>query len=253
MKLAELGLSKGKCQSSLFFAAYIYVNSGIKSETSATFISQVILTFILFGLEFYVLSKVRRKYYEAFATRQLFDTIHELEKNVSFWCDPDFRNHVAASLERVATSIERIPLRLAGVSNSIRREIFVTSKNKAQAMRQLEIWAIKPGPSTHTDLVGRLTSDLSTMAEGRWYDLPEMHYEKRISKRRVASAIITFIVIIGITVAAISFGSNKLGASLTVVFPALITSIIIFLKYAGVSTSIIEDAVGAGPELTGRQ
>jgi hypothetical protein len=136
---------------------------------------------ILIAIAWELARAVRLRRYEQSVADKIFVAILVLEQNTLYWNITKFRWIYAAYLEDVAKEIEHIPRGLSGIAPSIRSIFMGISREKAQAMRELEIWLVRPGPSTLADLTARLVNDLCTVVDGRWYDLPEAKYERQVS------------------------------------------------------------------------
>jgi integrase len=103
---------------------------------------------------------------------------------------------------------------------------------KALALRELELLAIRPGPSAYGDLLKQLIDGLLIMSEGRWYDLPEAEYERQTSRHVRALQIgVAFIAFAG-AVTLLSF-IPKLGAAASASATALVAIAVAFAHSAG--------------------
>ncbi len=202
-------------------------------------------------LEVGLLIPLYRRNYERFATRRLFNLVRSLEKNAPYWNDTQFRKLIALKIEYAARAIEGIPLASGRIAPEVRRELFATSKRKAQAIRTLELWAMKPGPFTFTDLVNRLTSDLSIIAKGEWYNLPDGQYKPKVSRSIIVVEIGIAVLIIAGVVAIIEFAS-RLGAAAPILATILSAAALALLNRAGLPAEILERYTEAGSKLTSK-
>ena len=186
---------------------------------------------------------------EGLAASRLFEAVADLERNPSCWENPAFRSSIVGSLEKAAKEIERIPLTFRSAAPSVRRQAIVTAKTKAQAIRQLQLWALLPGPMTFTDLIHKLSIDLRTVSVGRWYDLPEVdQLERETSRWLIRIAITGSILLTGGGVVMIVF-SQKITAA-PVFATLLFTAALALLKSVGLTTEIIERSVETAKEIS---
>lgn len=202
-------------------------------------------------LEFVIVIPVRRKHYELFVIRRLFFLVRSLERNAAHWGDTCFRTRIAQRIENTAKAIERIPLSCKGIAPEVRRDLFVTSRMKAQALRELELWTIKPGPFTFTDLVGQLTCSLRITAKGQWYDLPGTQYSNRISRLLISLEIGVIITALGGVITLVIF-SAKIGPVVPVLTTILSAVIFAVLNRVGLPASVIERYVETGAKVTSK-
>lgn len=107
------------------------------------------------------------------ATFKLFQTVIWLEGGNHDWHDSKFRRGLARRLEVVARMVELIPQASHGIAPGVRRDLVKIGNAKAQAIRELELLVITPESLTIADLFDRLTRDLYTLADGRWYEMPD--------------------------------------------------------------------------------
>jgi hypothetical protein len=186
---------------------------------------------------------------EGLAMARLFNIVYSLEKKPIQWPNSRFRWQIARRLEVIARKVERIPLTSRGLAPTVKSEALRMSRAKAQAIRQLELWAIRPMAFTFTDLVQRLTSDLCKMVDDRWYDLPEADdFRIERSKWFFALQIGGVVLIIGATIALAAFAA-KLGSAasiLVVILPALAVAL---LNNIGISTSVIDRYIQTGSKI----
>jgi hypothetical protein len=223
-------------------AGYLYI-----TLSSGEFYISVTVGIVLLGIEQFMLWVLRDGRYEEFAADRLFFVIRELERNSQFWSDTKFRWSHAADLEMAARALERIPFSLRRVAPGVRKEVVTTSRAKAQAMRDLEIRAIKPGTFTYSDMTNRLTEDMRTILEGRWYELPEATYEPQVSRWLLALRFCGAFILIGGAITLIGFAS-KLGSAASVLATILIAVAIYFLNMAGIPIGVVEryERIGSG-------
>lgn len=189
---------------------------------------------------------------ESRATIGLFLVIRELELNAELWSSPEFRNHICIHLDASARCLQAIPLRFHGLSPSVRKDLRRKARRKAQAVRDLEFWAMQPGPFTFTDLVDRLAGDLRTLAHGRWYELPEAPYERQLS---VGTAVLyggLAALLAAGSVVTISLFARTLGApGSAVLADAQMTAAVWMLSNVGIPISRTSSFVSVGSQLLG--
>jgi hypothetical protein len=189
---------------------------------------------------------------ESRATVAVFLVIRELELNADLWPCPDFRNHICTHLDAAARYVQAIPLRFRGLSPSVRQGLRAKGRRKAQAVRDLEFWAMQPGPFTFTDLVDRLAADLRMLARGRWYELPEAPYERRLPiGTTVLFGVLAALLAAG-SVVTVSLFARTLGAAgSSVVSGALMTAAFWMLSNTGIQIPRTLSFVEAGTQMLG--
>jgi hypothetical protein len=99
------------------------------------------ITLLIF--EIYVLRKVGRLTREGNVADQFFFAILVLETDKDVRDESFFKWQFAVRLEKLAKGIERIPFAISGVAPAVRKELFTLSYSKAQAVRNIEILAVK--------------------------------------------------------------------------------------------------------------
>jgi hypothetical protein len=232
----------------LTVAIAVYAYGTLTSNPPAGVILAAGLTLV--ALEAIALRKLNRGSYEATAADRLFFMIRNLERNVQFWSsNTGLRWNCAAGLEKVARDLERIPLELREVAASVRRKMLMDSQLKAQAMRDLEIQAIKPGAFTSSDMTNRLTQDLSIILEGRWYELPEAPYVHQVSRWLFALQLCGAFILIGAGITAITF-TSKVGPGAATAATILFAIAVYVLNRVGVSTGVVERYARIGSDMT---
>jgi hypothetical protein len=190
---------------------------------------------------------------ESRATVALFLIIRELELNADLWPNPDFRNHISTHLDAAARYVGAIPLRFRGLSPNVRRDLRAKARRKAQAVRDLELWAMQPGPFTFTDLVDRLAADLRTLARGRWYELPEAPYERRSPVGTAVLFGVLAALLAAASVATIGLFARTLGPTGSFVLSgALMTAAFETLSNTGIPVPLTLSSVTASSQLLGR-
>jgi hypothetical protein len=173
----------------------------------------------------------------------LFLAIRELEKKANDWRSSKFRYGIARRVELVAKWVGRIPLRARGIAPSVRHDAMRASESKAQALRQLETSIIMPNSLTSAELINRLKNDLHSIADDRWYELPDGQAAKRVRSR--------WIPIIQVTVAVLTIGlaifvatlAVKMGPVYTLIAALLLSLGVALLNRAGLSTEYLSDAL----------
>jgi hypothetical protein len=86
------------------------------------------------------------------------------------------------------------------------------ARTKAAGLRELQLWVIKSGPFTFTDLAQRLATTLRTIVDGRWYELPEAQVPQGAPSRArrwvaVLAAAITLVAIAVLLAFSVKLGS----------------------------------------------
>lgn len=115
-----------------------------------------------------------------FAVLQLLlELVILLETHPRRWPDPNFRGRINRDLEKVARKIEKLPQQLRPRDPATRSWLLVRADGAATNVRELKRWVSTPNPFTFTDLVERLIGYLSTIADGRWFDLPQSAVERQ--------------------------------------------------------------------------
>jgi hypothetical protein len=193
--------------------------------------------------------RIQRSSAEQEATLQLFSAVTLLERDAALWPESKFRWQVAKHLEEVSRRVEKIPLASPSLAPSIKNEAFRLSAAKAQAIRNLELWAIRPMELTYTDLVYQLTCDLVLMAEGKWFELPEADgFVIRRSKLVPALQITGATALIGAAIALIVF-LPKAEAAASIGALILVSAAMPLLNSAGISTTLINQSLQAGSKV----
>jgi hypothetical protein len=170
---------------------------------------------------------------------QLFMTIVFLEDNALRWPDPNFRWQVAEYIEGVADEVALIPFAARSLAPDIAEETLKMGRAKAQAIRQLELWAIRPAAFTFTDLIHELTLALTLMIQGQWHDLPEADgFKPKRNRWPFALIIITVLAITGLALFVAIYDPKANSATYVVI--ALLAGIALPLgANSGISTGII--------------
>lgn len=208
----------------------------------------IVAVLIFLGIERALLWRARHGYYMERSADLLFLVIRELERNSKYWGTVDYRRSHAADLEVVAKYLERIPFEMKGLASSTRRSLLKTSRAKAQAMRNLQLRAIKPQGFTCSDMVERLARDMCTILEGQWYDLPEEPYERQISRWSVVLQFAIAFILFGVAVALVGFFS-RLGPTASVVATACTAIALYILDKIGISAGITGRYARIGDEI----
>ena len=215
----------------------------------STVIGAVIFVALIIGLRL----RLIRSSAEYYAIIKLFFFVSFLERNAAEWSDSRFRWRVVERLERIARKVEQIPLASRSVAPDVKEETLRLSRSKAQAIRQLELWAIRPAGFIFTDLVHQLVLDLKLIAESRWYDLPEASDFKIIRSRwifilRIGSAAI----IIGGAIFLLAFAA-KAGPAVSIIGLILLGIALALLNSAGISTTVIDQYLQTGSKVISRK
>ena len=188
---------------------------------------------------------------EGLAASRLFRTIAILEQNPSCWqTSSKFRFGIARRLEGVAKSIEHIPLELNSVAPSVKRQFAGISRTKALGIRELQIWAIEPGPFTFTDLVNRLFEDMNTIANGKWYELRSAEHLQQYSSRWIRVTAISGSIILAASGIAVLVYSAKVGPAAAVLAPVLFAATLVPLTAAGIPSGVMARYSGMASQLS---
>jgi hypothetical protein len=191
-----------------------------------------------------------RKQAEAAAVKILFVVVRELESNPNCWSSLTFRAHVCAHLSKIADLVEQIPLQIRAASPGVRHEVVRAAQNKAQAIRDLELWALWPGPFTFTDLVQRLARNLCILGDGRWYELPETPYQGRMVRAQRAALVAASLLVLAASIVVIQPGAHLFGPAVYLVSTVLAAVAVALLNYAGIPSSLIDRSASAGADMT---
>jgi hypothetical protein len=217
-------------------------------ESYYNFIS-FLIPIVMISIEVCYLIPFRRRYSELLAIRRLFMVIRNLEKNRNFWDDSAFRKRIAEGIDRVAVAVERIPLAYGRIAPEVRRELFIASRSKAQAIRHLELYVIMTDSTGFTDLIDRLISDLCLLAKGRWYHLPEG--ENHISMSRTLIVIhIVGVVLLGGGVITIVVFAQELGVVAPILVTILSAVALALLNRIGLPVTTIQKYTDAASKIT---
>jgi hypothetical protein len=185
------------------------------------------------------------------ASWQLFTAIRTVETNAKHWHSPSTVKYLTWQLESIAKAVERIPLQFKWLPPVIRRDAALIGRRKAQAIRELERWALMPGPFTYTDLLHRLTQDLCLVIDGRWYDLPEAKWERQKPRWMIFAQVFVGILFFTGTLAIVEW-SGKFGRTGTLLASLLLTIATGFISNSGLSLKIVEGSAEVGSKLLGR-
>jgi hypothetical protein len=221
------------------------------SKDSSTFYYAANLEILLvYGTSRISLYMILRKRQEGMAAILLLEAILVMESRADDWRNTAFRWGLAQQLERIALAVERIPLGLRSLAPDVKSEVFRKSSAKAQAIRELELWAIQPQELTFTDLLGRLTFNLCIITESRWYDLPESARGLKVRRSwwPIAIRIGGVIMLVGAIIAVAGYAKVLGGTAplLSLVCASVIAGI---LNSAGLSASLIDQYVKTGQEI----
>jgi hypothetical protein len=171
----------------------------------------------------------------------LFFAIRELEKTEN-WQATRFRYGIARRVEHVAKRVERIPLAFRGIAPSVRGDVMKVSKAKAQALRLLEASIIMPSAITRTELIDRLSNDLCSIKNERWYELPEDQAVEQVRSRWIPIVQVSAsVLIIGLAIFVPTL-AGKVGFLYSSLVAALLLSLgLALLNQAGLSTRYLSD------------
>ena len=193
-----------------------------------------------------------RRHRAEVATWELFLTIRTIEINEQHWNSLGLANRLIPRLESVAKAIESIPLQFKALSPSVRKEVALAGRRKAQAIRNLQRWVLTPGPLTYGDLLHRLTQDLCLVADGLWYELPEAEWARRKPLWIILAEVLAGIgLLVGGIVILEAF--SKLGSIATVVATLFVgMASVVFTNSGLLSLGIVEGSVDVGSKLVGK-
>ena len=199
-----------------------------------------IIIFFGFWVELIVLSIMNRRDREFLAARCLLLTVRVLERYQENWNSAEFRGRIAAQLEVAAALIETIPLTARHISANLRRDLLLSGRRKAEAVRRLEYSVMAPASTTYEELIEVLTDDFVKLITGRWHSLPEADYEKKPSRSKAALRIGGGVLVMAAAVAVTAIFYSRLGPEA----PAVIIGVagvvaLASLKSAGLSTESI--------------
>jgi hypothetical protein len=199
-----------------------------------------LVIFVGFWVELGVLSSMNRRDREFLAARCLLLTVRVLERYQGNWNSAEFRGKIAAQLEVAAALVGTIPFTIRRVSANLKRDLLLSGRRKAEAIRLLEYKAIVPGSTSYEELVEVLTDDFVKLITGKWYSLPEADHEERPSRLKAALRIGGGVLVMGAAVAVTAAFSSRLGPEA----PAAIIGVagvvaLASLRSAGLSTESI--------------
>ena len=177
--------------------------------------------------------------------------IRIIERNQPYWGGRSLANYLAKQIENIAEAIENIPSQFKGLSPSVRKDLVVDGRRKAQAIRNLQRWILTPGPLTYGDLLHRLTQDICLVADGRWFELPEAEFERRKPVWMILGGVVLGIILLGGAIAILA-AKSKIGSTATVVATLLVALASGVFANSGLSLGVIEGSMDAGSKLTGK-
>jgi hypothetical protein len=177
--------------------------------------------------------------------------IRTVEANGDHWHSPSMVKYLTWQLESIAKAVERIPHQFKWLPPAIRRDAVLIGRRKAQAIRELERWALTPGPFTYTDILHRLTQGLCLVIDDRWYDLPEAKWERQKPAWMILGQVFVGILFFAGGLAIVEW-SSKFGRTGTVLSTLLLTIAIGFIGNSGLSLKIVEGSAEVGSKLLGK-
>lgn len=240
----------------LFFAilVVVYIRAALHFKVGSLpqDYAPAVLGLIFIAFELFALGRWKRVGYEQTVADKLFFAILRLENNGGVWTESRFRWKFAADLEEIAHDLERIPSGVRRVAPEIKRDLLMTAQAKAQSLRQLEMQIIKAGPTAPAEILERLTSDLRTVLEGRWFDLPGDDSEEKSPRWPIVTRITCAIAAIAVAVAFLVF-FPKLGSATSVIATVLIVSAIGLFDVSGVPIGSVERYVQAGTHIVSKK
>jgi hypothetical protein len=233
----------------LVYATLTVLGAARQVNPDAIFIFVIIGGAFMAVLAFAFRWKVARSTAEYQVITRFFFAICFLERNAIRWQDSRFRWHVAKRMEYIARKVEQIPLASRSLAPNVRKEAFRLGMAKAQAIRQLELWAVRPMAFTFTDLAHQLVSDLNLMVENRWYDLPEAN-DFKVQRPRwfFILTIGAAVIIIGAAIFLVAYAA-KTGPVASVIGLILVAIALALLNNVGISTSLIDQYLQTGSKV----
>jgi len=211
-----------------------------RKTTAAGYAEIVFLVAVYSVVLIYPWSAVRRLSEERAAV-WIFLAIRDLERGEEKWESSSFRYGVARCLERAARNVERIPLRFRGIAPSARRAAMTVSSSKAAAFRKLEASIIIPKSFTRTELIDQLKSDLCSLMDNKWYELPDDQPAERVRSRWttvIQVSVSVLIISLAILIPTLVGKAEPLYAPVTAL---LISAGLAFLNIAGLSTGYLSE------------
>jgi hypothetical protein len=243
-KLAEYdakvisALRKGAVYAFILILINFFVAS--RNTTAARYAGIVVLLAVYSVVLIYPLHVVRRLSEERAAV-WIFLAIRDLERREKYWASSLFRYGVARCVERAARHVERIPLGFRGIAPSARHDAMRVSRAKAEAFRRLEASIVIPNSFTRTELIDRLKSNLCSLVNDKWYELPEDQPAERVRSRWIpVIQVSASVLIIGLAILI----PTLVGKAEPVYAPvaALLISVgLALLNIAGLSTGYLSD------------
>jgi len=223
---------------------YLYAITHPSPDTTMNYVIAIAGGVVVYGFEFVYPWWMLRELNEERATINLFGTVKWLERMNSNWNSSKIRWEFARRLELIAKYIERIPLASRGTALGVKREAIKTSKAKAQAIRQLELLAIHPETLALSDLVERLARDLHTIADNRWYELPEGDDFERVRSRWVLTFQVTAsVLVIGLAIFLATLAA-KMGPLYSLTAAILLGVGVALLSGAGIPMGPLRETLG---------
>ncbi|WP_131744698.1 hypothetical protein [Frankia sp. Cppng1_Ct_nod] len=166
--------------------------------------------------------------------------------------DTDFRWEIAVDLERAAVVVERIPLASRRLAPVIRAEVFRLSRAKADGLRELQRWTVRPLDSTFTDLAAQLNLALELLVDGRWYELPEAEIALVTARSRLRwLAIIAMAMVAVAGVVVLTAFSTTIGPAAPVLSTLAGVIGVGVLHKAGLSPAMLGQYVGVSTSFPG--
>lgn len=193
----------------------------------------------------------RKQYAEFRAASVLLSTLHALESQPARWrTNTDFRWSLIANLESIALAVENIPLAYLSGAPHVRGRAAELARAKADAVRELQLWVLRPEHFTYTDLAQRLANALRTIVDGRWYELPEAYAAPSPSNRILRFVVSSASVLVIASVLILVVLSPKLGPVVSVAVPILSVMSIALLNVAGLPVTVLGQYAEIGAKLS---
>jgi hypothetical protein len=186
------------------------------------------------------------------STLWLFNYVLLLERNADAWGSPKLRDEMLRRIKKIATAVEEIPYGFHNLAPEVRRELFIASRRKAQAVRNLQHWVLTPGPFTYTDLIHRFAVDLELIASGRWRELPEAEYQRHLARWLIVVLASMGLIVLSAAVIAVALIPKYLPAfssATPIITSILSTGAVVLLMAAGVPANLISISSSTGSKL----
>jgi hypothetical protein len=194
-----------------------------------------------------VLAERRREYRLVYA---FYHLIQYIELNGRQWPDFGFRGRINQKIEEAARAIERMP-DVFQLDSANAAKFTQLAQRKAFALRELKIWVTQPTPLTFNDLLRRLGTDLVTVVNRRWHELPDP--ESREAEAKAADGrnlsrsrrilLVSLAIVASVAAAAVVSVQDRFGSAATIVSSVLGTVALGLFASTGVSVDGVKQLV----------